>query len=509
MLRTNLPLYAERCLKLRTTSGELKPFHLNRIQRFLDAKINDQLGRKGKVRLLVLKGRKQGVSTYLEARMLWRVAMNDGLRAIVMTHEQAASNNLFDMSKRYFDHLPERLKPHLGASNEKELFFDRLDSAMEIATAGNKSTGRSATFQLMHGSEAAYWPHAESHMSGMGQTIADIAGTEIYLETTANGVGNPFHTRWVKAKEGNGDWETCFIPWFWSDEYSRPVPEGFSLSAEETDYRRAYNLTLEQMAWRRAKMEGDFAGKPEMFSQEYPATDDEAFLNVGHDPFISPLLVLRAVANGTSPMTASGALVVGVDPARFGPDKSAIVRRRGRVVDKEIERIEKRDLMHLVGRIAVIIRDEHPVKVFIDVGGLGAGAYDRLVELGFGHIVVAVNFGESAHDEIKYRNRRAEMWGEMEKWLRDGPVSIPNDSGLIGDLSGPTFKYDSNGRLLLESKDDMRGRGVKSPDAGDALALTFAMPVAALHQAAIQPTFAEAMAELGVGDLDDAMPWLR
>lgn len=504
-----MPLYAEKCLKVRTKSGELQPFILNRPQKFLDSKINDQLGRTGKVRMLVLKGRQQGISTYTEARLLWRVSMTEGRKSVVLAHKQEATDNLFAITQRYFDNLPERLKPHLGACNAKELIFDKLDSSLSVGTAGSRGAGRSATYHFCHGSEVAFWQFAEDHLQGMGQTVPDEPGTEIILESTANGLGNAFHRMWTAAEQKQSDWETCFIPWFWSEEYKRTVPVGLKLTEEEDAYRRAYGLSLEQMAWRRAKIEGDFLGEVARFAQEFPATADEAFVAVGHDAFIPPILVLKAVANGTSAMSSGlGALVIGVDPARMGTDDTAIIRRRGRVVHKEVERISKRDTMHVAGRLAVIIREEQPVKLFIDVGGLGVGVYDRLVELGFGHIVSAVNFGESANNEVAYRNRRAEMWGEMKRWLVDGPVSIPNDTGLIGDLSGPSFKYDSNGRLLLESKDDMRNRGVKSPDAGDALALTFAMPVSALHQAAMQPTFAEAMAELGIGD-ESAAPWLN
>ncbi|MCP3663428.1 MAG: hypothetical protein GY696_13205, partial [Gammaproteobacteria bacterium] len=116
--------------------------------------------------------------------------------------------------------------------------------------------------------------------------------------------------------------------------------------------------------------------------------------------------------------------------------------------------------------------------MFIDVGGLGAGVYDRLDEMGYGSRIVAVNFGGTPFDEERYVNKRAEMWGEMKDWLDDERgVDIPDDDALHADLTGPSYDYDSTSRIKLESKEAMRKRGVRSPDLGDGLALTFAEPV--------------------------------
>jgi hypothetical protein len=135
--------------------------------------------------------------------------------------------------------------------------------------------------------------------------------------------------------------------------------------------------------------------------------------------------------------------------------------------------------MQVAGIVGKIINDDNPAMVFIDVGGLGAGIVDRLNELGYGRKITAVNFGERASEEGKYHNMRSQMWGEMRDWLAGGSVEIPDSDSLHADLVGPSYKYDSTQRLKLESKDEMKARGIKSPDEGDALALTFAFPVAA------------------------------
>ena len=131
------------------------------------------------------------------------------------------------------------------------------------------------------------------------------------------------------------------------------------------------------------------------------------------------------------------------------------------------------DNMALVGRITGLVNEWQPDAVFIDAGR-GEGVIDRLRQLG--HTVVEVNFGGSPSEE-GYVNKRSEMWDLMSKWFQAGG-GIPNHGALKTDLCVPTYKFDGANRFQLESKDDIRKRGMKSPDLGDALALTFAFPVA-------------------------------
>ena len=142
----------------------------------------------------------------------------------------------------------------IAAANCEELLFDRLDSGFKVGTAGTRGVGRSATIQLFHGSEVAFWPFAETHAAGVLQAVPNEPGTEIILESTANGVGGEFHARWTQAVAGLSDYEAIFTPWFWSDEYRRAPPEDFALDDEEADYAALHGLDLAQMVWRRAKM---------------------------------------------------------------------------------------------------------------------------------------------------------------------------------------------------------------------------------------------------------------
>lgn len=171
-------------------------------------------------------------------------------------------------------------------------------------------------------------------------------------------------------------------------------------------------------------------------------------------------------------------LVMGIDVARFGDDQSVIAFRRGRDARTlDWQTFRQISTMDLAGRAAELINRHKPRAVFVDVTGVGGGVVDRLVQLGHG--VIAVNFGGRASGPVEGEqcaDKRAEMWANMRAWLTGG--AIPDDPDLVSDLIGPEFGYDAQNRIRLEKKDDMKKRGLNSPDSADALALTFAHPVA-------------------------------
>ena len=241
------------------------------------------------------------------------------------------------------------------------------------------------------------------------------------------------------------------------------------------------------MVWRRAKIAE--LKDPLLFRQEYPATAAEAFQSTGHDSYIKPELILRARKLACEGI---GALVIGVDPARFGDDRFSIAWRKGRKVEK-IESKAKIDTVAGANWCRTVLDRDKPARMFIDAGGTGAAVYDLLVDWGYGETrggpVRAVNFGSEPMQATVFdsegkampgpRNRRAEMWMLSKDWLGDpAGADIPDLDSLQADASGPAYSYDVNQRLQLESKEHMRSRGVRSPDEWDAVALTFAEPVA-------------------------------
>ena len=212
---------------------------------------------------------------------------------------------------------------------------------------------------------------------------------------------------------------------------------------------------------------------------EYGADSSQAhvevygeFPNASDDQFIGASIVDEAMRRPRW-KDQSAPVVIGVDPARFGSDSTVIAVRQGRDV-VAIKKYKGDDTMEVVGRVIEAIEEYKPALVVIDEGGLGAGVVDRLKEQRYK--IRGVNFGSKSKNPLMWGNKRAEMWGELREWLKS--ASVPNDRFLKNDFMGPLMKPDSKGTIYLESKKDMKARGLASPDAADALAVTFAFPVA-------------------------------
>ena len=169
-------------------------------------------------------------------------------------------------------------------------------------------------------------------------------------------------------------------------------------------------------------------------------------------------------------------LLLGVDVARFGDDRTVIRPRQGRKVF-EAHKYRGLDTMEVADRVIEAIEEYNPRVAFVDGGGLGAGVIDRLKQLGYGSKVVDVNAGAKPLDDVKYFNLRAEMWGRMREAVKGGMDMPVDDVELVDDLVGPEYGFTAKQQVQLEKKADMKKRGLASPDDGDALALTFAKKV--------------------------------
>lgn len=481
--------YARHALKIRPKAGSLVPFVINQAQTYLHLVAEKQLRETGKVRIMVLKGRQQGASTYISARFYWKVTHRKGAKVYILTHELPATQNLFEMATRYHENNLPDLKPSTKSESMTKLTFDALDSGYSVGTAGTKGAGRSSTIQYFHGSEVAFWANSDTHSTGVLQGVPDAPDTEVFMESTANALGGFFHSQWQLAERGESDYIAVFLPWFWQPEYTKPVDDDFELTGEEFDLLQQFKsegLTAEHLHWRRFKILGftssgdDGAWK---FKQEYPFTASEAFQTSGEDVLIDPIYVLAA---RKSEKRMSGAHIMGLDPARFGKDRAAFIHRNGRKM-WGAKAYRKKTTMELAGLAANYLTDpvsDKPTDVdmmFIDIGGLGAGVYDRLAELGYEEDgrIMAINGGGRALDDAKYFNKRAEMGVLLRNWFQQpGGVDIEDQDVLQTDFCGIRYTYDSAQRYVLERKEVMMRRGLMSPDFFDAGGLTFAAPVA-------------------------------
>lgn len=275
--------YAENALKIRTKDQTISPLLLNRAQSHLLDVVNRQMRDRGYVRIIILKGRQMGSSTFVEAWLYWWTSQRQAHQALVVAHDGETTKKMFKMTKRFHDNCPKELRPHTNYAGARELSFDELDSSYTIATAGGDGIVRGDTITCAHLSEFGWWP-ASSHrenFSGLMDAIPNRPGTAAFIESTANGF-NIFSEQCDEARAGESDFEFVFLPWFWDDTCREKVPEDFVRSPDEVDLVAAYGLDDEQLVFRRRKIS---AKGPALFRQEYPLNPDEAFLTSGHPVF--------------------------------------------------------------------------------------------------------------------------------------------------------------------------------------------------------------------------------
>lgn len=182
------------------------------------------------------------------------------------------------------------------------------------------------------------------------------------------------------------------------------------------------------------------------------------------------LIALKWIEAAVEKQVEEGPKEIGVDVARFGDDRTEFCVRIGRRVSRLLS-FGKEDTMQITGRLKLLIDEEKPAITRIDEIGVGAGVLDRLNEQGYD--VEGINVGEKANDSEKFINLRAEIYWGLRERFQQGDISIPNDDDLIAQLSNIKYKYTSRGQLQIESKDEMKKRGLKSPDKADALVLAF------------------------------------
>ena len=289
--QSDFSLFAEEQVKIITkdaTEGFV-PFKLNAAQVEITKRLSKQLEETGKVRAIILKARQQGISTYCAGRVFWKSFFTPYARSVVMAHDSATSDALFNMSKNLIKNMQGELSPEERKSNAKEIIIHSAAmsdpdavASYRLYTAGSPEAGRGTTPTILHASEVAFWQHDEKILSGLFQGISQAAGTEVILESTANGAQGEFYRLWRGAVAGENEYIPIFLPWFLTPEYRREAPEGFELDLEEEKLKEKFDLSNDQLYWRRLKIA---EGGKLKFQQEYPASADEAFIVSGSAVF--------------------------------------------------------------------------------------------------------------------------------------------------------------------------------------------------------------------------------
>lgn len=283
-LRDDFEFYAKTCLKIRTKEGELRPLLLNKVQRELLKVIEDQYQRTGKVRVVVLKGRQQGLSTVSAAYLYFRLSQSFNKKGLIAAHKHDSTKSIFDMISKMHEQCPAALRPSEKVSRRTEKVFDRLNTGLMVATAGGDGVARGETITHAMLSEVAFWSAgtAGEVFNALIQSIPNAKDTCIIVESTAQGY-NLFKDIYDGACRGDTGFIPFFAPWYWTDEYREAVPEHWERTNEEELLVEEYGLDDEQLQWRRTKIAQP--GGRLKFEQEFPINPEEAFKASGHPVF--------------------------------------------------------------------------------------------------------------------------------------------------------------------------------------------------------------------------------
>lgn len=298
--------YCESLLVIRNKKQELVPLRFNEAQSNLYAVIRQQAALGKPIRIIILKGRQEGISTVTEALMFQDTVTRPNVKTLIVAHDSGATGNLFKMNKLFYDCLPRRMQPMRKNSNAKELVFENptrepkekakrpgLRSSIRCQTAGSGSVGRSDTLTNVHISEYAFWPKDKKELLlGIMQTVPNDPSTMVVIESTANGYDH-FKELWDGAENGTNEWIPVFLPWYLEKGYRMAVPPGTEWAEEEQQLQRDFGLDEEQLQWRRWCIRANCGGSVEEFRQEYPNTPAEAFLLSGTPFFDNQALAVQ------------------------------------------------------------------------------------------------------------------------------------------------------------------------------------------------------------------------
>jgi hypothetical protein len=280
-------------------TGKLIPFVWKPIQRKLAEKTLERWLRGAPIRFIILKARREGVSTLVQAFIFWVCATRPNRRAFTVAHDDDTASYLHGMSERFYEQLPPIMRPQRRTARKGQTleFANPSKSADEqrlrpglnssISTNSQKNAGAGKGAQLLHLSEPALWQPqtAKKTLDTILQVVPRAGETFVVLESTARGMGNEFHHRWLLAQGGSSEYEAIFFAWFEEPTYRESVPKLFERTEEEEELVHQFGLDDEQLEWRRLTIENECGGDIDTFHQEYPATPEEAFLATGRPYF--------------------------------------------------------------------------------------------------------------------------------------------------------------------------------------------------------------------------------
>ncbi|KWT86922.1 hypothetical protein [Candidatus Magnetominusculus xianensis] len=355
-LYKDFPVFARAVLRIQTTEGRLAPLVLNEIQELLEEIVADIRASGRPVRLIILKARREGISTWAAGRLYWKTATNFNRAAVIIAHEREATDFLFGMVKRFQRHVPNGCKPAELHNNSQNLEFNRpsgngLDSAIRVGTANKTDFGSGQLIHYILLSETAKWPtqKASQLLTSVLQCVPDDEDTEVIFESTAKGPAGEFYERFFRARyfyevflnnkgqpqyrmkineSGSREnlYSAVFIPWYVFKKY-KLTDKCAGVTDDEFALKKLYGITNSHLLWRRKAIENRCGGSLDVFRQEYPSNAREAFVSKQSSIFdikkitqmkaaAPPPIARREFAFGTMKWTdaAEGRLMIWEEP---------------------------------------------------------------------------------------------------------------------------------------------------------------------------------------------------
>lgn len=398
---------------------------------------------RGERKVSVRSGHGIGKSTAASWAMLWYMLTRYPVKVVVTAPTSSQLYDaLFAELKRWVKELPPTLNALLDVKQERiELKASPTESFISARTS------RAEQPEALQGVHSPHVMLVADEASGIPEQVFEAAAGSMSGHSAVTILlGNP--------TKSSG---------FFYDTHNRLKGEWWTRRVSCVDSPRVSREYVAEMASRYGEDSNAFRIR---VLGEFPRADD--------DTMIAMELIESAVQRDVA-MTYTAAVVWGLDVARFGSDSSALCKRRGNTVT-ELRTWRNLDLMQLTGAVVAEYQalsvDQRPTEILVDSIGLGAGVVDRLRELELP--ARGVNVSESPALGSQYRNLRAELWARAKAWLEKRDCRLPKDERLISELATVRYTFASNGRMQIESKDEIRRRGLASPDVADAFVLTFA-----------------------------------
>ena len=399
---------------------------------------------RGDRKISVRSGHGVGKSTGSSSAMLWYFLTRSPVKVVVTAPTSAQLfDAMFAELKRWINELPELLKQMIEVKQDRIVFRSAPDEMFISAR-----TSRAEQPEALQGIHSEHVMLVADEASGVPEAVFEAAAGSMSGHSAVTLLlGNPTRSSGFFFDTHNrlsGEWTTFRVSCVDSPRVSEDyVNEMKSRYGEDSN---AYRI----------RVLGDF-----------PRSDDDTMI---------PMELIDGARQRDVAQNKYAPVVWGLDVARFGSDSSALCKRQANAVTEKIRIWKNLDLMQLTGAVVaeyeVLSDAEKPAEILVDSIGLGAGVVDRLMELGLP--ARGINVSESPSFGTQYRNLRAELWAKAKTWLERRDCYLPNDERLIAELATVRYKFASNGKLQIESKDDIRKRGLASPDVADAFVLTFA-----------------------------------